>query len=100
MQILKHELQLRKWKYKLSKSIAVEEKPVSPEQSASDMAVSDVPVEFDIAALPERAIMQVGGTLVNVGRPCGLWRTCQLSEHVMPATPSFINYLFTSAFLL
>nr|XP_048289474.1 dynein regulatory complex subunit 6 isoform X1 [Myodes glareolus] len=57
--ILKHELQLRKWKYKLSKSIAVEEKPVSPEQSASDTAVLDVPVEFDIAVLPERAIMQI-----------------------------------------
>ncbi|XP_057614534.1 dynein regulatory complex subunit 6 isoform X2 [Chionomys nivalis] len=57
--ILKHELQLRKWKYKLSRSKAVEEKPVSPEQSASDAALPAVPVEFDIAALPDQAIMQI-----------------------------------------
>ncbi|XP_075812434.1 F-box and leucine-rich repeat protein 13 [Microtus pennsylvanicus] len=54
--ILKHELHLRKWKYKLSKSKAVEEKPISPQQSTSDSTLSAVPVEFDIAALPDQAI--------------------------------------------
>ncbi|XP_052576932.1 dynein regulatory complex subunit 6 [Peromyscus californicus insignis] len=54
--ILKHELQLRKWKLK---SKATEEKLLSPERSSSDTAVPAVPVEFDISALPERAIMQI-----------------------------------------
>ncbi|KAH0513682.1 F-box/LRR-repeat protein 13 [Microtus ochrogaster] len=62
--ISKHELQLRKWKYKLLKSKAVEEKPISPEQSASEAALSAVPVEFEIAALPDRAILLVGRALL------------------------------------
>ncbi|XP_051030769.1 dynein regulatory complex subunit 6 [Phodopus roborovskii] len=56
--ILKHELQLRKWKYRLKSKVA-EEKPLSPERSSSDTVVTVVPVEFDISALPERAIMQI-----------------------------------------
>uniref|UniRef100_A0A8C6RPK8 F-box and leucine-rich repeat protein 13 n=1 Tax=Nannospalax galili TaxID=1026970 RepID=A0A8C6RPK8_NANGA len=47
--ILKHELQLRKWKFR---------KPISPERSFSDIAIA-VPIEFDISLLPQRAIMQI-----------------------------------------
>ncbi|CAO2617086.1 Dynein regulatory complex subunit 6 [Lemmus lemmus] len=55
--ILKHELQLRKWKYKMKSK--TEEESLSPERSASDTAVPDEPVEFDISALPQEAIMQI-----------------------------------------
>ncbi|XP_040591137.1 dynein regulatory complex subunit 6 isoform X3 [Mesocricetus auratus] len=56
--ILKHELQLKKWKYRV-KSKETEGKPLSHERSSSDTAVTIVPLEFDISALPERAIMQI-----------------------------------------
>ncbi|XP_042128840.1 F-box and leucine-rich repeat protein 13 isoform X3 [Peromyscus maniculatus bairdii] len=54
--ILKHELQLRKWKLK---SKVPEEKLLSPERSSSDTAAAAAPVEFDVSALPEQAIMQI-----------------------------------------
>ncbi|XP_055468567.1 dynein regulatory complex subunit 6 [Psammomys obesus] len=54
--ISKHEIQLRKWRYRL-RSKSTEEKPVTPERSLSDSAV--LTMEFDIAQLPERAILQI-----------------------------------------
>ncbi|KAL6043506.1 hypothetical protein STEG23_013978, partial [Scotinomys teguina] len=53
--ILKHELQLRKWKLKSK----VTEEKVSLERNHSDTDVPGVPIEFDISALPEQAIMQI-----------------------------------------
>ncbi|NP_796050.2 F-box and leucine-rich repeat protein 13 isoform b [Mus musculus] len=50
--ISKHELQLKKWKFKLGK-------PISLEGSLSDIAVENRRIAFDISVLPEQAILQI-----------------------------------------
>ncbi|XP_032762967.1 dynein regulatory complex subunit 6 isoform X2 [Rattus rattus] len=52
--ITKHELQLKKWKFKLSL-----EKPINIEGSFSDFGVSDKRIVFDISLLPDQAIVQI-----------------------------------------
>jgi hypothetical protein len=58
LQISKHELQLKKWKFKLGK-------PISLEGSLSDIAVENRRIAFDISVLPEQAILQVCRSLLN-----------------------------------
>ncbi|GAB1289431.1 Dynein regulatory complex subunit 6 [Apodemus speciosus] len=57
LRITKHELQLKKWKFKLKSK--VDEKPVSLEGSFSDVAVVAGRIVFDISVLPEQAILQI-----------------------------------------
>nr|XP_044991759.1 dynein regulatory complex subunit 6 isoform X2 [Jaculus jaculus] len=53
----KHELQLKKWKVKLK--VKTTEETITPEKSSSDITIEEVPIEFDISELPERAIVQI-----------------------------------------
>nr|XP_034357311.1 dynein regulatory complex subunit 6 isoform X2 [Arvicanthis niloticus] len=55
--ITKHELQLKKWKFKLKSK--VDEKLINLEGSLSDVAVLDGRIAFDISVLPEQAILQI-----------------------------------------
>ncbi|XP_028644998.1 dynein regulatory complex subunit 6 isoform X1 [Grammomys surdaster] len=55
--ITKHELQLKKWKFKLKSK--VDEKLINLEGSLSDITVLDGRIVFDISVLPEQAILQI-----------------------------------------
>lgn len=71
--ITKHELQLKKWKFKLSL-----EKPINIEGSFSDFGVSDKRIVFDISLLPDQAIVQVCRCLLNSIARLGFSRTSPL----------------------
>ncbi|XP_054415588.1 F-box and leucine-rich repeat protein 13 isoform X3 [Pongo abelii] len=57
--ILKHELQLKKWKNRLILKRAAAEESNFPEQSSSEVSLVDETLKCDISLLPERAILQI-----------------------------------------
>ena len=59
LQILKHELQLKKWKNRLILKRAAAEESNFPERSSSEVSLVDETLKCDISLLPERAILQV-----------------------------------------
>ncbi|XP_016075052.1 PREDICTED: F-box/LRR-repeat protein 13 isoform X1 [Miniopterus natalensis] len=76
--ILKHELQLKKWRNRIKYKRAAEEQLISPKQSLSgDSSVSEI-YECDISLLPERAVLQIFFYLslrdvVICGQVCHSW---------------------------
>ncbi|XP_007943388.1 dynein regulatory complex subunit 6 [Orycteropus afer afer] len=56
--MLKHEIQLRKWKSK-SKSKLVTDEDLSPQRSPSEGSLVDGSLQCDISLLPDRAILQI-----------------------------------------
>ncbi|XP_054213555.1 F-box and leucine-rich repeat protein 13 isoform X4 [Homo sapiens] len=57
--ILKHELQLKKWKNRLILKRAAAEESNFPERSSSEVFLVDETLKCDISLLPERAILQI-----------------------------------------
>uniref|UniRef100_A0A2K6ETY4 F-box and leucine rich repeat protein 13 n=1 Tax=Propithecus coquereli TaxID=379532 RepID=A0A2K6ETY4_PROCO len=57
--LLKHELELQKWKDKLKLKVASKDASISPELSFSEVCFVGETREFDISLLPDRAISQV-----------------------------------------
>uniref|UniRef100_G3SKT3 F-box and leucine-rich repeat protein 13 n=1 Tax=Gorilla gorilla gorilla TaxID=9595 RepID=G3SKT3_GORGO len=57
--ILKHELQLKKWKNRLILKRAAAEESNFPERSSSEVSLVDETLKCDISLLPERAILQI-----------------------------------------
>uniref|UniRef100_A0A8C3X757 F-box and leucine rich repeat protein 13 n=1 Tax=Catagonus wagneri TaxID=51154 RepID=A0A8C3X757_9CETA len=57
--MLKHELQLRKWRSKLKLRVSAKEEMICPKQDISEVfLVGEIPA-FDISQLPKRAILQI-----------------------------------------
>ncbi|XP_049749040.1 dynein regulatory complex subunit 6 isoform X1 [Elephas maximus indicus] len=57
--MLKHELQLRKWKSKSKSKLVTEEESMFPRRSPSEFSLVGESLPFDISLLPERAILQI-----------------------------------------
>ncbi|XP_036912939.1 dynein regulatory complex subunit 6 [Sturnira hondurensis] len=89
--LLKHELQLKKWRNKIKYQRAVEEQVIPPEQKLlEDSFVGEIP-ECDISQLPERAVLQIFFYLnlrdvVICGQVCHSWmsmtQTGSLWNHI------------------
>ena len=57
--MLKHELQLKKWRSKLKLRVNSKEEYISPERNVSEVfLVGEIP-EFDVSQLPKRTVLQV-----------------------------------------
>ncbi|XP_072647554.1 F-box and leucine-rich repeat protein 13 isoform X10 [Canis lupus baileyi] len=74
--MLKHELQLRKWRSKVK--VAAKEEPIPPEHSLSKASLLGGIPECDISLLPERAVSQIFyyltlRELVICGQVCHSW---------------------------
>nr|XP_045720997.1 dynein regulatory complex subunit 6 [Mirounga angustirostris] len=59
--MLKHELQLLKWRSKLKLKVVAKEESIFPEQSASETSLAGKIPECDISLLPERVISRFVG---------------------------------------
>ncbi|KAM5303792.1 F-box and leucine-rich repeat protein 13 [Glossophaga mutica] len=76
--LLKHELQLNKWRNKIKYQRGGEEQVIPPEQSLSeDSFIGEIP-ECDISLLPEKAVLQIFFYLslrdvVTCGQVCHSW---------------------------
>ncbi|XP_006834465.1 PREDICTED: F-box/LRR-repeat protein 13 [Chrysochloris asiatica] len=75
--LLKHEIQLRKWKNK-PKSKLGSEKFLSPEENASEISLKDDSFQCDISLLPGRALLQIFRhlsirDLIACGQVCHSW---------------------------
>ncbi|GAB5568473.1 dynein regulatory complex subunit 6 isoform X4 [Prionailurus iriomotensis] len=57
--ILKHELQLLKWRNNLKLKVAANEESIFPEPSLSKVSLEGNIPECDISLLPQRAVSQV-----------------------------------------
>lgn len=57
--MLKHELQLLKWRSKLKLKVVAKEESIFPEQSMSETSLAGEIPECDISLLPERVISRV-----------------------------------------
>ncbi|XP_012505748.1 PREDICTED: F-box/LRR-repeat protein 13 [Propithecus coquereli] len=63
--LLKHELELQKWKDKLKLKVASKDASISPELSFSEVCFVGETREFDISLLPDRAISQIDFSTVK-----------------------------------
>ncbi|XP_008149545.3 LOW QUALITY PROTEIN: dynein regulatory complex subunit 6 [Eptesicus fuscus] len=76
--LLKHEIQLRKWRNRIKNKRDVEEDIVSVEESQSEVSFVGEITECDISLLPERVILQIFFNLnlydvVICGQVCHSW---------------------------
>ncbi|XP_034877272.1 dynein regulatory complex subunit 6 [Mirounga leonina] len=76
--MLKHELQLLKWRSKLKLKVVAKEESIFPEQSASETSLAGKIPECDISLLPERVISRIFAylTLRDIGicgQVCHSW---------------------------
>nr|XP_035923373.1 dynein regulatory complex subunit 6 [Halichoerus grypus] len=76
--MLKHELQLLKWRSKLKLKVVAKEESIFPEQSTSETSLAGEIPECDISLLPERVISRIFAYLtlrdiVICGQVCHSW---------------------------